>query len=233
MRLGLLSLLVLSCAGLGLACGDSAAKTDDDDAQEESAKGSYLPWAEGNTWTYRVTNNGVVSTKVVTIHGEEEVGGTGPHKSDLAFRVVTAKADDDQTVSWQVKIDERVLRYREQSFHATTGALEQDEFWAPYKLHFDGSAEHTKDGASWLESFEETKIAASGNKPDEVSDERDRWMVDSHSEKVTVPAGTFDAVIVQKAGGSDVKTYWYVRGVGKVRESGSQLEELVSFEVEK
>jgi hypothetical protein len=229
MRVGFLSVLLLSCAGFSAACGDDS-KKDDDAQQEESKAGSYLPWAEGYTWTYRVTNNGEVSTKVVTIHAEEKVGGTGPHKDDLAFRVVTSKGDADQTISWQVFEDERVLRYREQSFHETTGALEQDEHWDPYKLHFDGTDEHTEEGATWLESYEETKIAASG-KPDEVSTERDRWIVDSHSEKVTVPAGTFDAVVVQKAGGSDVKTYWYVRGVGKVKETGGQTEELVSYEV--
>lgn len=231
MRVGFLSALLLSCVGL-VACGDDAKKDADDAGEESAPTGSYLPWKEGNTWTYRVTNNGEVSTKVVTIGAEEKVGGTGPHADDMAFRVVTKKGASDQTVSWQVFEDERVLRYREQSFHETTGELEQDEFWAPYKLHFDGTDEHTAAEATWLEAYEETKIAASGNKPDETSTQHDRWIVDSPSEKVTVPAGTFDAVVVQKAGGSDVKTYWYVRGIGKVKESGGQTEELVSYEVQ-
>ena len=34
-----------------------------------------------------------------------------------------------------------------------------------------------------------------------------------------------------KAGGSNLKTYWYVPGVGKVKETGGQTEELVSYEV--
>jgi hypothetical protein len=48
---------------------------------------------------------------------------------------------------------------------------------------------------------------------------------------VTVPAGTFTAVYLQKvsATGGSAKTYWYVPGVGKVKESGGQLEELVSY----
>ena len=40
--------------------------------------------------------------------------------------------------------------------------------------------------------------------------ERDAWSVDSTSESVTVPAGTFDAIVLVKAGGSNLKTYWYV-----------------------
>lgn len=37
--------------------------------------------------------------------------------------------------------------------------------------------------------------------------------------------------MLRKAGGSTAKTYWYVRGVGKVKEIGGQTEELSSFEV--
>jgi hypothetical protein len=48
---------------------------------------------------------------------------------------------------------------------------------------------------------------------------------------VTVPAGTFHALILQKAGSSVAKTYWFVRGVGKVKETGGQTEELVEYHV--
>jgi hypothetical protein len=222
------AILLLACALSASSCGGDDNKPNGDGQDE--GDGPYLPWAEGNTWTYRVTNNGEVSTKVVTIETEEKVGGVGPNKDKMAFKVVTKKGEADQTISWQALENERVIRYREQSFHEKTGELELEEHWAPYKLHFDGTDEHTADGASWLEAYEETKTYASG-KPDEASEEHDRWMVDSHSESVKVPAGTFDAVVVQKAGGSDIKTYWYVRGVGKVKETGGQTEELVSFTV--
>jgi hypothetical protein len=46
-----------------------------------------------------------------------------------------------------------------------------------------------------------------------------------------VPAGTFDAIVLRKVGGSE-KRYWYVRGVGKVKETGGQVEELVSWSTE-
>lgn len=212
-----------------LACGDGASAAKPQDEMVETSDGPWLPWKEGNTWTYRVTHDGVVSTKVVTIMAEETVGGEGPHKGDTAFRVVTKKGEGDQTISWQVRDGDRVLRYREQSFHAETGELELEEHWDPYKLHFDGSAEHVAEGATWLEAYDETKLPVDG--PEETQQARDRWIVDSPSEEVTVPAGTFQAVVVQKAGGSDVKTYWYVRGVGKVKETGGQTEELVSYEV--
>ena len=233
MRTDLRTLTLAVLTALSLGCGDDKPaegdKADSGTEPEDSDK-PYLPWTVGNTWTYRVTNGGEVTTKVVTIEEEEAVGGSGPHAEDMALRVVTKKGESDQTISWQARDGDRVLRYREQSFHATTGELELEEHWDPYKLHFDGTVEHTAAKASWLESYDETKIHAKDGS-EETAASRDRWVVDSPEEEVTVPAGTFRAVVVQKAGGSDVKTYWYVRGVGKVKETGGQTEELVSYEV--
>ena len=212
------------------ACDETAPA---DDAGGSGSGAPFLPWKEGNTWTYRVTNNGEVSTKVVTIGAEEAIGGSGPYAAETAFKVVTKKGELDQTISWQALQGDAVVRYREQSFHATTGELELEEHWDPYKLHFDGSNEHTKATASWLEIYQETKIGVGEDDEVVTDEERDRWVVDSPEEEVTVPAGTFRAVVVQKAGGGDLKTYWYVRGVGKVRESGGQLEELVEYKVDK
>jgi hypothetical protein len=227
MRLRFALFAVSGLLALTPACNDDDNK--DADAQVEETEGAYLPWAVGNSWTYRVTNNGTVSMKVTTITDEEKVGGSGPNADKSAFLVVTKKGAKDETRSWQGLDGDRVLRYREQSFHETTGELEQEEHWDPYKLHFDGSDEHTAEGASWLESYDETKIAE--GKPDETAEARDRWTVDAPSVEVEVPAGKFRAVVVQKASGGTLKTYWYVRGVGKVKETGGQTEELVSYEV--
>jgi hypothetical protein len=185
----------------------------------------------GNSWTYRVTDDGVVSTKKTSIEAEEQVGGSGPHRDDKAFKVETLKTDDtDQTISWQLAIGDKVVRYREQSFGATTGKVELEEHWDPYKLHVDGTADHTRAGASWLEDYKETKMPLGGAAS--TSTEHDRWSVDQVGATVTVPAGTFmNAIVLTKAGGADLKTYWYVRGIGKIKETGGQTEELVSYEV--
>lgn len=190
---------------------------------------SFLPWRVGNSWTYQVTADGQTFTKVTTVGALETVGGEGPHKAERANRVVTEKGDD-QTISWQVAEGDRVLRYREQSFSASTGDLAQEEHWDPYKIHFDGSAEHTSTGASWLESYDETKLPVGGTP--QAASVNDRWTVLSVDQSVTVPAGTFRTVVVQKvSSSSSVKTYYYARGVGKVKEEGSQVEELSSYEV--
>lgn len=224
-------------AGMGNGGSDAGSGSEDAGAQggnpgsPDAALGSFLPWQEGNTWTYRVTEAGVTSTKVTTVGALEPVGGTGPNADLEANKVETAKGTGgmDLTVSWQLQVGDSVLRYREQAYSASTGDLELDEHWDPHKIHFDGSPEHTVAGATWLEEYQETKLPVGG--APETTTARDRWTVIAVDEEVTVPAGTFSALVLTKAGGTVLKTYYYVRGVGKVKEEGTQTEELQSFEV--
>jgi hypothetical protein len=194
-----------------------------------------LPWAVGNSWTYEVTKDGVTTLKTTTIGELEEVGGEGPNAELMAYHVTTAKGADamDHTESWQAPDRDnplRILRYREQSFGAMTGKLQLDEHWDPAKLHIDGSADRSVTGANWLESYAETKLEV-GITPT-THDVRERWTVISDDETVEVPADTFEhAIHFQKAGGGSTKDYWYVRGVGKVKETGSQTEQLTEYEL--
>ena len=210
------------------AVGDAGETTASDAAV---ASGPILPWSVGNSWTYRVTDSDGVSTKVTEIDSESRVDGSGPHADEMAYKVVTLKADGtDQTVSWQAPEGDKVIRFREQSFAKNTDTLTLEEHWDPYKLHVDGSPEHTRAEATWLETYDETKLPVGGAQ--RTTQERDRWTVDQPDASVTVPAGTFDHCIVfTKAGGNDLKTYWYVRGIGKIKETGGQTEELLSYEV--
>ena len=199
-------------------------------------EGPLLPWAVGNSWTYRVTKDGVTTLKTTTIGDLEEVGGDGPNASLMAYHVITAKGNDskDRTESWQAPNadnPDRIERYREQSFGATSGALELEEHWDPSKLHIDGSAERTAQDASWLEKYQETKLEV-GFAPS-THESRERWTVLNADATVEVPAGKFQHVIhFQKIGSSTSKEYWYLRGVGKVKETGSQTEELADYELE-
>jgi hypothetical protein len=221
--------LVCACLVLS-ACGtDANAGGGSTDAAVIETSGPILPFKQGNTWTYKVTGDGEVSQKVTTIGAAEAVGGTGPHATETALKVVTKKGVSDQTISWQAVVGDRVVRYREQAFHEGSGELEEEEHWDPAKLHIDGSAAHTAQDASWLESYQETKLPVGEAASTETA--RDRWTVDAIDQVITVPAGTFKAIVFIKAGGSTLKTYWYVPGVGKVKETGGQTEELVSYKV--
>jgi len=221
---------LLFALALAAGCVEDA-KNAADGGSENLSTGPLLPWKVGNRWTYRVTDKGVVSEKTTTIEAEEAVGGTGPSKDVRAFRVNTLKDDGtDQTISWQGVVGDKVVRYREQALLQTGGELELEEHWAPYKLHIDGSAEHVAADAKWVEAYEETKILSNGTST--TASQRDAWAVDQADATVTVPAGTFEhAIVFTKAGGTDLKMYWYVRGVGKVKETGGQTEELESYQV--
>jgi hypothetical protein len=191
---------------------------------------SYFPLATGNSWTFRVTEMGVVSMKTQTIGALEPVGGTGPNKDLMAYRATTMKSDGaDQTISWQAEVDGKVVRYREQSFMSAGGMLELEEHWDPYKLRVDMAADKVTTGATFTEMAMETKLPV-GMTPTTAT-VTDTWRVVSGSESVTVPAGTFDALLLEKTGGTSIKRYWFVRGVGKVKETGTQTEELASYEV--
>jgi hypothetical protein len=224
--------LMLGACGSDPAAGDlgdagDVADTGDGDSSPDASK-ALLPWAEGNTWTYRVTNNGEVTMKVVTIGPEEEVGGNGPNKDKRANKVTTKKGASDETVSWQALVGERVVRYRELSYGATSGTVKLEEHWVPHKIHVDGAAEHRVVGAQWSEQYQETKTQ-DGLAP-VTADAEDQWLVDGEQD-ITVPFGTFHALVLRKTGDTSVKNYWYVPGVGKVKETGGQTEELVSFEI--
>jgi hypothetical protein len=194
-----------------------------------SGDGSFFPLATGNTWTFKVTEAGVVTMKKQTIGALEPVGGTGPNKDKMAYKATTEKDDGgDETISWQAEVDGKIVRYREQSFMASTGMLELEEHWAPYKLRVDASEAHLMAGVMWTEMYSETKLPV-GMAP-ATAMASDTWRVIAVAESVTVPAGTFTALVIEKTGGTP-KRYWFARGVGKVKETGTQTEELQSYDV--
>lgn len=219
---------VVSVSLFAVACGseDPTPKEPSTESQEP-----LLPFKEGNRWVYKVTEGSTVEQKVNLVGPAEPVGGVGPFKDEIAFKCITEKqGGEDETISWQRPEGERVVRYREQSFHAGSGGLELEETWSPAKLRVDGSPERTKADAIWYEDFEETKLPADDDPS--VSMKRDRWTVKAVGQTLTVPAGTFDDVIViEKFGAESLKTYYYKRGVGKLKETGGQTEELVSYDL--
>ena len=215
------------------ACGSLDPHAADNADAGGTPKSVLLPLAAGNRWTYRVTNGDDMETKNQVVGELEPVGGSGPNASVMAFRMTTTRGVNgtNETVSWQAVVGARVVRYREQAFNATSGMLDIEEHWDPYKLRVDQAEEFTGDGASFLESYDETKLVPGTEST--TATRGDRWTVLAASESVTVPAGTFDAIKLMRVSSSQgaVKTYWFVENVGKVKEEGGQLEELESYEV--
>lgn len=225
-RTTFLSFALLPLA-LVVGCGSTdPGATPDAVSCQKLGEGPLLPWKVGNRWTYQVTQNGQVTQKITTIEVAEPVGGSGPNAAKMAYKVVTKKGVNDETISWQGPEGDRIVRYREQSFAAQTGLLELEEHWEPPKLHVDGTAEHKVAMALWVETFKETRLRVDAA-PVTVTT-MDVWRVLAECEVVQVLGKSYDAIKLTKV--SPLKTYWYVPGVGKVKESGEQIEELVKFE---
>jgi len=223
--------LTLLPVALLVGCGSTDPGATDGDGGGSSctlAAGELLPWKIGNKWTYKIVEAGQQApNKVTTIESAEVVGGTGPNAAKMAFKVVTKKGTDDQTISWQAPDGAKVVRYREQSFGAASTRLELEEHWDPYKLHIDGNEVHMVIGPAWIETYQETKLPTGGQATTATA--MDAWKVISECETIQVLDKSYNALHVSKQGG-DLKNYWYVPGVGKVKETGGQTEELIKFE---
>ncbi len=60
----------------------------------------------------------------------------------------------------------------------------------------------------------------------------ERWTVTAERQPVTVQGRSYEVMIVTKMSTTSTKTYWWARGIGKVKEIGdNQTEELMSYQV--
>lgn len=241
---GLLPILLFA----GIGCGGGSGKTN------QPTTGPWVPLKVGNRWTYTVTEvDGTISAKIQGVTAETVVGGTGPNAAKPAFKLVTGDKFDDKNgdVSYQNWVGDVLVRYREVSVGASSGAVKKEEYYDPYRLRLDATAENTEAGKSWVQLFKNYTVdtpavpadggatGADGGTGDAglVTTEdngADSWSVVAVDEEVTVPYGTFKALVVRRivpSSGSD-KTFWFVRGVGKVKETGvnDQTEVLSQFE---
>ena len=213
--------------------GEPAAAGSGAGGEPAMADAPLLPWKVGNSWTYDVNKNGTVTQKTTVVGALEAVGGSGPSAKLKAFHVVTSKGagSNDRSESWQgadAANSERILRFRELTFDPKTGMLQDEVYCDPPKLHIDGSSEHTVKGATWVEKYTESTLTVGSPVTSHAVSET--WKVVDDNETLQVPAGSFTQVVhLRKTGAASVKDYWYVRGVGKLKETGTQTEELVKY----
>ncbi len=189
-----------------------------------------LPLAIGASWTYRVTDTGTgeVGTKQNVVEALEDVGGA--KAGVTAFRVRTSKPSGKSTVSWQEDTGSAIVRHREQE-RDVDAVVTLDEHFVPGKLRVDEAPAHLTLGARWDERYSEVAHDPAGG-ADVTVEKTDRWTVESIDDAVTVPAGSFACVRLRREGQTTAsdKTYWFARGVGKVKEvGGGQTEELASY----
>ena len=191
----------------------------------------YLPLAVGATWTYHEvdTATGFSAERVTTVEAFEDVGPS--HPGMQAFRVRVDKLYDSSTF-WEGYQGDLTVRYRNDDFGAS-GALVERQSNAPARLKLDESAAHLSPGTVYTLTWLETSTDASGLSSSQNKTEQ--WSVIAARERVTVPLGTFDDVLHVRRLNTEsaalkTKDYWYVRGIGKIKElGGGQSEELTAY----
>jgi hypothetical protein len=191
----------------------------------------YHPLAVGKSWTYKVTKVGLPDEmKTQTVEAEEDVGGA--KAGVTAFRLRTVKPDG-QTVSWQEDDGACTVRHREQELApAPSTTVLTDQVFVPYKVRLDETAAHLAVGASWTVTYTELSTDPTTGMTTSVA-KSETWTVEAVNEMVTVPAGTFSCLRVRRIGqdiGQSDKTFWFAKGVGKVKETGDQTEELTAYQ---
>lgn len=210
------------------ACGTEEADPAPDAAMVDCATtGRYMELRTGASWTYQV-DDGELTTKTQEVGPEEDVGGA--KAGTTAFRLTTTKVGG-MVVSWQQDTGDGIVRHRERDM---AGSAQTDEIYSPYRTRLDETDDHTEVGATWTEEY--TESVTDINNITTMVDKVETWEVEAVDEVVVVPAGAYCALRVRRtstAGGIDGsdKTFWYARGIGKVKETGAnQTEELVSYE---
>jgi hypothetical protein len=200
----LLSILAMSCGG-----GASSGEHD------------YFPLSLGASWTYSVTGQGTKTQRVMSTTTLDGIGEV--------FMLETSKPDGDRTVSYQQIAGNDVVRYQEEIHRL--GNYDGKEVYVPYKLRVSNA--FSLPGERRQESYHEQDYDLNDQLVVDLV-KNEAWTVEA-VETITVPAGTFDGAMrvrrTSQNSASD-KTYWFLDGVGKLKESGAgQTEELTSYEL--
>ncbi len=203
------AVLLVMCSGLVAACGSEP--PDLPDAGE-----SLFPVAVGNRWEYRVEDStGDVTAKVQTITSTRADG----------FLFQTVRGDRETFSVQRIDAEGRLIRVSEYS--TKIGVVVERITFVPYDVRVD--VDEIEVGAKYTQTYLEDHDPLDGF-PD--VEKTQTFTVESIDDPVSVPAGSFRAIRIRRTtAGGPAKTYWFAKGVGKLKEAGGQLEELVSSEV--
>ena len=230
MRSSILACTLAALAAVPIAgCGGDDGVTPGPDAPPEGCQVPNSmrlhPLVVGATWTYNISEPMVPArSKTATIEALEDVGGR--KAGTTGYRQKTEKLDG-VTISWSEDRCTSVVRHRERNYDLAN-VEQSDQFYQPSKLRVD---ETRGAGAQWTVSYTELEVNPA-TQMTIVTTKDEMWSVVSVNEMVTVPAGTFSTVHFHKlTSGAAEKDYWYAAGVGKVKETGEQTEELTAYTI--
>ena len=231
-KAALLSITV--CALVFAGCGEN---------DPDPISGDYFPVGVGDSWEYIETyaDGDPSETLIHEVNGKETVDFDGGLGERTVF-VIDNTPDITSTKSRTYYIEddgERVTRLR-QIIYDADGSVIKTQDYDPGVLKFDRT--RITKGETWNESFTRYTYDDEGNEIGESPKEYQyTFTITELHEKVTVPAGTFDCIMITRERlpplSYEVKIYYYASGVGKVKEiseggeSGNKMEELTSYSV--
>ena len=221
------SIALIGCGGSDPGGGVDAGPNPNIDAPSNPAM-RYLPWKVGSVWSYKLTDPkhqlADALGRKTTIMPEVDVGGV--HAGKQAFRVHVEQLTGSKDVFEAIAGDQDV-RYKTIHFSDLAGTqVASTDVDTPYRLKLDEAAIHIVKGATFTQSFTENTTGQGAG----TVTKSENWLVVDDAESVTVIAGTYTCLHIRRTG-SAPQDYWYARGVGKVKETGSgaQDEELMSY----
>jgi len=189
---------------------------------------SLWPLTPGSAWTYRITDDmrGVFDKRV------EVIGPQAVPDTTLTAIAVHSTQPHLEERSWQVQLDNGlVVRLREEDLKS--GAIARVTTWSPATV----KSVALPQAQGWTHRSTIREVTRLGDGTLEEKDRTYVWTVKAVNETVTVPAGTFTNAIRIERDQPDkegkLRTYWLVPGIGKVKEEGERLEELVSHDIKK
>ena len=232
--IALAATLALAACGGGSGGDDGDADDTGDDSGDDGGDAvdcdfdsdDYLPYAAGFTWSYRLTDldDGERAIKEQRIEPEMIHPDYGPVVVQVTGKI------NGETISLTRKEGDRVLRFQQEDRDAS-GALERTTIYDPPQIRIDESSERIELGAAWDEAYTEIVLDPEGVEIMRV-DTVDHSEVLGVDDPCDSPMGEFSCLRVRRtrlAGGVADKEFHFARGIGKIREVGSnRLEELTA-----
>jgi hypothetical protein len=189
----------------------------------------YLPYSEGYSWTYEVTDLVLQETTTKS----QSVTGTMNHPDDgmPVFIQVTNKSSG-RTESWVRQSGDALIRLQQVDYDADS-VLERTTVYEPGKIRLDETAARIASGASFAENYTAIIFDEFGAEKSRT-DLTEQWQVLSVGDPCPgADFADYDCLEIERARtGTPSKTFWFAAGIGKVREEGGQIEQLTACSLE-
>lgn len=214
--------------------GDSAATSTDSADDTSGMMGgeydSYYPLIDGASWTYVATNSmgQATGTEVVDAVATEWEGNTGVVLTD------NPNSNGEFTQSTIVRDGSNAYRV-----HKVVGTQTQPSMIVDYTPGFTRFDDAWTDvGVKGERMYMREETDGDGLNPD-LEDRGHTFEVTAVDEEITVTAGTFSCIVVERtrttgATAGERVVFWYAKGVGKVREerpADNRIEELIAVSI--